>query len=151
VTLADYRETRTVGGEQQIQYYLDYCTLVSKRSGKMSDPSVVRLVQPSTFLGSRFVPKSLSSIEGYLVDLGGADFRYYHTLDCSTHGNARPSDQYAGRRPDGLVREVGPGTIVLTISLASIIIHIGLTFPILLLSSFALDRSNLQVFEIQFS
>jgi hypothetical protein len=117
----------------------------------MSDPFAVQPVQPSTFLGSRFVPKSLSSIEGYLVDSGGADFRYYHTLDCSTHENAIPSDQYAGRKPDEPVQEVGPGIIVLPVSPASIIIHIGLTFPILLLSSFALDRSNLQVLEIQFS
>jgi hypothetical protein len=68
VTSAGYREKRSVGGEQQTQYYLDYCTLVSKRSGMMSGPFAVQLVQPSTFLGSRFAPESLSSIEGYLAD-----------------------------------------------------------------------------------
>lgn len=86
-----------------------------------------------------------------MADLGGAGSRYYHTLDDNMHGNARPSDQCAGRRPDEPVQEVGLGTTVLFVSLASIAIHIGLTFPILLLSSFALDRSNFQVFEIQFS
>jgi len=151
VTSAGYREKRSVGGEQQTQYYLGYCTLVSKRSGKMSGPCVFQPVQRSTFLDSRSVRWSLSSIEEYLADLGEAGSRYYHTLDDNMHGNARPSDQCAGRRPDELVREVGLGTNVLFVSLASITIHIGLTFPILLLSSFALDRSNFQVFEIQFS
>ena len=88
----------------------------------MSGLYVVQPVQPSTFLDSRFVPESLSSTEEYWVDLGEADFRYYHTLDCSTHENERPSDQYAEKRPDEPVRGVGLGTIVLCISFASIII-----------------------------
>ena len=83
----------------------------------MLDTCDVQPVPLSTFLDSHSALESLSSNAVYLADSGGAGFRYCHKLGDSTHENARPADQFVGRRPDEPVLEGGLGIIVLSVSL----------------------------------